>query len=806
MKKTLQINLGGVSFTIDEDAYQKLSNYLAAIKKYFSSYEGSAEIVEDIESRIAEKLYEKNNTNQIITMTDVDGIIKSMGTVSDFEAVQDEEDLLQTESKTKNTSVATPVNAPHSLSTRFFRDGHRKVLGGVLSGFSHLLNIDVVWLRISLILLTIFLFNTGIGPFFILAYFILWLIMPVRMDFEEDKSIRKLFREADNKALGGVAGGLASYLNIDIVIVRILFVFTAFVGVGILVYLIFWGVVPKASSLTQKMELSGQALTIENIDSNIKSQAFSTPKTETPIAKILLSPFRIIASIIGLFGVFVKPLGALIRIVMGIFLMLMGITLAFSALVASAMFFGLITDGEFIHGQEFFNLFNKELSPLAGIFGFLLIFIPAVGLCIVGFTFITGKRYGSREFWLTILGIWFAGILGSVFIASRYAVNFKNRETIVKEQLLIKPRSILFLDEFINENSLDYNTDDFDFQAIVNINTSSDNNYRLIKRLSASGKNKNQAIETASLITYNVDQKDTTLLFEDGFQIKGDKKLRNQNVTLHLELPVGAKFKVSKRFAENLLAYKYDVAEKYGLEVEDLAKFTFVMKENDEYTCLECPQLTDQEREAIQNKESNLTLGDFDIRPEGESQKTFAVASFDQIEIGEAFQMIVEYGTKPSMQAFGSSENLKDIKVEVNGGSLKVDFRDPFKDRYGDVILKITTDKLQKLNLSGATKTKLLGFKNQNQLEVNLSGASKLGISNEINKLKLQISGASQVLLKGKINDLEAELSGASELESKGMVFQNATINASQGSNANIGKVVKKYTANASGGSEISKE
>ena len=93
MKKTLQINLGGLTFNIEEDAYTKLSGYLASIQKHFSSYESCDEIIQDIDGRIAEKFYEKTTAGGIIEMDDVDKIIKSMGSVSDFEAIQEDEDL-----------------------------------------------------------------------------------------------------------------------------------------------------------------------------------------------------------------------------------------------------------------------------------------------------------------------------------------------------------------------------------------------------------------------------------------------------------------------------------------------------------------------------------------------------------------------------------------------------------------------------------------------------------------------------------------------------------------------------------------
>jgi phage shock protein PspC (stress-responsive transcriptional regulator) len=812
MKKTIQIHLGGVTFNVEEDAYTKLSAYLEAIKKYFSSYEGSSEIVEDIESRIAEKLFDKSKADQVVNNTDVDAIINSMGSVADFEAFKDEEDLAkETEPEQEKAGFTSNPNSRANAKpeSKLYRDGRRKAVGGVLAGLAHQVNIDVVWLRVLFILLSIGLLETGAGGIFILAYFILWIVMPERIDIEEDTTIKKLYRDPENKALGGVASGLATYLNTDIVVIRILFVAGVFLfGTGILVYILFWIVVPKATTITQKMELKGQALTIENIESSIKTQANSTPRVESPFAKVVLAPFRIIGIILGLFGVFVKPIGSLIKIVAGIFLLMFGITLGIASILSVAMFFGLIHDNPFLHGSDLLGLFRKDLPDLAGFFGFLLLFIPSAAMAIIGLTFITGTKYGDRSFWLTTLALWFAGLVGSAAMGSRYALNFKNQETYVEESAINTPLGMLYLDELPdNENENDSDNDDFTVNAMVNFNTSTTNNLKLEKRFTASGITDKKATENAKAMSYEFVQKDSVLLFNDQATLKGEKIIRNQDLTLHLYLPKGQKFKVSEKFAENVMAKAWDVTEKYGVDVDDLDKFTFVMGEYDQIECLDCPQLTEEEREKVQNNnEDEFDDSDFDVEEVVENPRKFSVSNFDKIDIGQAFNIIIEQGAVPSFTAFGDQKDLDDLKVEISGGTLEVEFKDLFKRQKNDITLKIVVPTLTDIDLSGATKSKIIGFKNLKNLKVELSGASTLALGVETEKLEVIISGASKAQLKGSINDLDADLSGASYVDSRSITLNNAKIESSGASKAVLGKVKNNFTSNKSGASEVIKE
>src|ERR1041384_1519390 len=133
MKKNISINISGIIFHIEEDGYENLRKYLDSINKYFASFEDSSEILSDIESRIAEIFLSKlNEGKQVITFEDVNSLVSTMGSVSDFKAAEEQE-FQQTE----NTAQAEPQpQAERKQRTReadkqLYRDQNRKILGGV---------------------------------------------------------------------------------------------------------------------------------------------------------------------------------------------------------------------------------------------------------------------------------------------------------------------------------------------------------------------------------------------------------------------------------------------------------------------------------------------------------------------------------------------------------------------------------------------------------------------------------------------------------------------------------------------------
>lgn len=163
MNKTVNINLAGIFFHIDEDAYAKLQHYLDAIRRSFTDSQGRDEIISDIEARIAELFNEKiKNDRQVISIKEVEEVIAVMGEPEDYRV---DEEIFEDE----------PVHSKTTRTTgkQLFRDTENAYIGGVSSGLGHYLGIEAIWVRLLWVLLTI-----GSSGAFILIYIALWIFVP----------------------------------------------------------------------------------------------------------------------------------------------------------------------------------------------------------------------------------------------------------------------------------------------------------------------------------------------------------------------------------------------------------------------------------------------------------------------------------------------------------------------------------------------------------------------------------------------------------------------------------------------------
>ncbi|MFW5978505.1 MAG: PspC domain-containing protein [Bacteroidia bacterium] len=179
------INLSGILFHIEEDAYNTLKTYLEEIGNKFQGEEKN-EITEEVEIRMAELFSEKiNNQKQVISEEDVKEIIEIIGYPEDFSENH------QNKNQEDNTM----------------------------------------------------------------------------------KETKRLYRDPDNRILGGVCGGLGAYLNVDPVLIRIIFIIIGlFFASGILIYLILWLVTPLAETLAQKREMRGEKIDFSQFKRKAKSE------------------------------------------------------------------------------------------------------------------------------------------------------------------------------------------------------------------------------------------------------------------------------------------------------------------------------------------------------------------------------------------------------------------------------------------------------------------------------------------------------------------------------------------------------
>ena len=486
MKKTVNINLAGTFFHIDEDAFAKLSRYLKAVKKSISDPVGGDEIIQDIEARIAELFSERLEINtQVISTRELDAIIKIMGQPEDY--IMDE-DAAQTNSATGNqTRGETTIN-------------------------------------------------------------------------------KQLFRDSDNKFIAGVCSGLGHYLGLEVIWVRLFWIFLSFVttGFGVIAYLLFWILVPGAETTSEKLKMTGEPINISNIEKkfnegyqkvsqNIKNVDYD--KYEEKIKKGSASFFDSLSAILStVFKIGIKFFGLLIVIagLLGLISILIGMTVFGT--------FGIYDTG--VTGMDIYQLIDTTNTPIwiVTLIITLIAGIPLLLLFILGLKimFPNIKSIGTPvKITLTIL--WIAAISILVILGARQAIDraFENNFS-TQTPLSINMQTPLKLSM--------YNNDTYSFEAYrrsgLEIKPDANGNkvlyssdIRLIVRSTdekvgkivlnkiASGKDYKHAKARAQAIDfkYNFNKNTNELILDGYFLTDITNKYRDQQIEVILYLPVNTR-------------------------------------------------------------------------------------------------------------------------------------------------------------------------------------------------------------------------------------------------------------------------
>jgi phage shock protein PspC (stress-responsive transcriptional regulator) len=483
MKKTFTINISGSVFHIEEDAFEKLQDYLQRLSQYFGSQTGGQEILQDIESRIAELLQDKTTeTQEAVTIEWVEEITERMGKPEDFMETE------QTESAGETTT-----------------------------------------------------------------------------ELKCEKIRKRLYRDPENRVLGGVCSGMGTYFNIDPVFIRILFVLLVFLGAGIsiIVYLVFWIVVPVARTTAQRLEMKGEEPTISNIQKTIQEEV---KEVKDSFSKINQSESfkkgKEAASKAGQASVQVlKSFGR----VLGIFLGGLLIFLGFIGLVIFLV--SVAVGGSVFHGNS--GMFQTDVN-LPGLLGFfvspglvgvsillivLLIGIPLLATLFVGTKLVFRYKTNNKLIGMGAFGIWLVALIATIAITAGQFNNFmlENTATAGKPIDCLSCKT-LYLKSGTLPTSMDIekNIDMDDFLvATVNgkqvlagrphlkLEATDGSDFSVIIKRKARGKN-NEAIQNSlKQIQYEVNSRDSTLVLDPFFRLENQARWRNQEVLVTVKVPKG---------------------------------------------------------------------------------------------------------------------------------------------------------------------------------------------------------------------------------------------------------------------------
>ena len=430
---------------------------------------------------------------------------------------------------------------------------------------------------------------------------------------------KKLFRDGDDKFLGGVSSGLAHYIGMDTFWMRVIWIVLTPLtsGMTLLLYPFLWILLPVAQTTAEKLQMKGEAVNISNIEKKIREEfsdisghvkegasEFSEKVKNADYKryeKQAKSGLQDIIETIGkvftaIFKVFGKFIGALI------------IFTAAAALIA--LIVGLFSWGSFEilgFGDDLINFppfIYDSIIPfwLLGIFFFLAVGIPFVILFILGLRILSSNvKSLSMTTKLSMLGVWIVAILGLSFSGIEYAAQRAHTGvSIVTEDLSLTssndPLRIKMVgnEELSNRSSLRYRSTyetvyDGETKKLLsnriglNIRQSDSNDIKIKIRKNTEAKSRLVANNDAEAIEYEFNLNDNNLALNGYFLSSIRNKFKDQNIDVIVYLPIGTSVYLdasTRTFIDNIknVQYVYD---------NDMAKHNYKMTEDGLY-CLDC--------------------------------------------------------------------------------------------------------------------------------------------------------------------------------------------------------------------------
>ena len=591
MKKVININFQGTVVPIEESSYELLQQYIESLRRYFANEEGKDEIINDIESRISELFQERlKGGSTCITDDDVNTIINNMGRPEQLEEAE------QGESENGKSSYSNAGRSEGYFQgdwswkgKRLYRDENNKILGGVCSGIAAYFGIDPVFIRILFII-------SGVG---FVAYILLWAFVPGSNQIEN--GVRKrLYRNPDGKIIAGVCSGIGSYFNINPWIPRVLFLvpfisfffrwghfgpltFPHFVSFtfspgSFLIYIILWLVIPEATTTSEKLEMKGEKIDLNSIKNSVLKEMQEVGERVGKMGKEVGEKVGKMGMEAGaaakekgaemgkdIHYVAHRSSGALGNVIATIFKIFVYFILGCIALAIIVTLFAIATVAIGLFPLKDFVLTNGWQSIFA--WGTLIFFIAVPVIGIITFIirrFARIKKTNKLMRW-SFVGLWIVGIACFVGLLISIGRDFRSVNSMNVQTIQLSDPHVSSLEVMpIQDNNYNrYNSwfrlepfatfgIDEDTAYITNIRIritkSSSDSFQVSEVKLCNGSNRRNADSLASLIHFNVFQKDSLLMADRSIAINTTDKFRNQFVELTIAVPVGHYIKVNRNF------------------------------------------------------------------------------------------------------------------------------------------------------------------------------------------------------------------------------------------------------------------
>lgn len=608
MKKIININLSGRVIPIEDSAYESLQRYIESLRRYFANEEGRDEIINDIESRVAELMNDKVRKGAAaITDADIEEIIASMGRIEDFEEVDAAEHTAGAGTATGSATAAAGATA--QPKGRLYRNSSDKIIGGVCGGLANYLNIDPAIIRI---LFAIMIFGGGFG---FLLYIVMWIFVPERSLASHIG--KRFFRNPDDKIIAGVAGGLAAYFDRPAWVIRLIFaaplvlnivfaifngIFFAFerdifpnffiapfTGTFCLVYIVLWIVLPEARSSFEKMEMRGEKVDVNRIRQNVqegmgdlKNRMQSWGEEVKTSAENLGNRAKEFAStrgkeFSGEVAATVRPaargLGHIIGILFKAFFIFVAGCMALSlfALLMILIFGGVawwpINDFLWSSGWQ------KTLAWSVVLFFFT---VPVIAFITWLVRRILHVRSRNHYLSWTFGSLWLIGLFAAIALGLSIANDLRSYEKVESDLAITQPAGGKLVVRVVEpdirytgdsrwfhpeDRGWDLNNDTMRYNNVkVRVVKSEDSLYHTTVFKYSAGSGVNDARNRATETRFTAFSQDSFLNVGSGLAIGRHSKFRGQGVILEIQVPVGKKIRFDESVTE---AYNPWVVRRY---------------------------------------------------------------------------------------------------------------------------------------------------------------------------------------------------------------------------------------------------
>lgn len=391
---------------------------------------------------------------------------------------------------------------------------------------------------------------------------------PVNSGEGSFKAGKTLYRDMDDRIVGGVCAGVGHYFNIEPRWVRlILLILVFFGGTGIVAYLILWLIVPKAVTRTDKMVMKGEPLNIQNFKKNFDEEVEGLRhgiKRAHHEARPLIE--KLGSLIVRILKLFIKIVGG--------FIIFAGVMSLLGLIISLIVFLGFGNSTEI--GYYPYNIFNPEYKSIISVSAFIILIIPLVALVLFAIRVLFNKTVVTRTTSFAMLIIWLTGVGFGIYYGAKVGAEFKEEATF-SQVTDLKPSPVYLLklnaERYLTkEDSLRYHLDGDSFKGRIIINGDDEGSNLpdnvhlkielsdvdkpvLMQVYSASGRNFENALETAEHTNYRFIQADSVLKFDRTVYLRKGELWRDQSVTLILKVPKNTRLMIDGKLNRYLNDY-----------------------------------------------------------------------------------------------------------------------------------------------------------------------------------------------------------------------------------------------------------